>query len=206
VGNYLSGNLAVSLISTQMYDSGNGLVEQWMQLTNTGSSPVASARVAVTGLLTNMLFNAAGTNNGNPFVIYGSTLNPGKSANMLLQFFALNYFAFNNSQLQPFATSLANLSPPANLFGPTSPYLVFRSTTTNFMFGGTEIAYFWSVPGLNYTLEYSDNPQFANPLVMLPISRTAGANQILFYDNGPPATVSFPTNNAPRYYRMYINP
>jgi uncharacterized repeat protein (TIGR01451 family) len=206
VGNYLSGNLSASLISTQLYNSSDGLVEQWMQITNKGSSPVASARVVVTGLLTNLLFNAAGTNNGNPFMIYGSTLNPGQSANMMLEFFALNYFAFNNSQLQPFATPLANLSPPANLVGPISPYLVFRSTGTNFMFGGRELAYFSTVPNLNYTVEYSDNPQFANPLVALPVSVMAPVNTMIFIDYGPPATVSFPTNNSPRYYRMYLSP
>lgn len=206
VGNYLSGSLSASLISTQLYNPSDGDVEQWMQLINNGSSPVASARVVVTGLLTNLLANAAGTNNGNPFIIYGSTLNPGQSANMLLEFFALNYFAFSNSQLQAFATPLASLSPPANLVGPTSPYLVFRSTSTSFMFGGSELAYFSTVPNLNYTVEYSDNPQFANPLVALPVTRTASASQITFFDYGPPATVSFPTNNSPRYYRMYINP
>jgi uncharacterized repeat protein (TIGR01451 family) len=205
VGNYLSSNLSASLISTQMFDAGDGDVEQWMQLNNNGSSPVASARVVVTGL-TNWLINAAGTNNGNPYIIYAASLNPGQSANMLFQFSTRNYFSFSNSQMQAFATPLANLSPPANLVQPSSPNELVRLNTTNFMLGGSGFMYFWTITNHNYTVLYSDNPEFANPLVALPVVITAQANETEFFDYGPPATISPPTNTTPRYYRMYLNP
>jgi uncharacterized repeat protein (TIGR01451 family) len=206
VGNYLSGNLTVGIASAQFVDLNTGLEEQWIQLTNAGSSPMASARVVVSGLTSEQLFNAAGTNNGNPFIIYPSTLNSGQTGNMLLQFSPRSSFTFNNSQLQAFATPLASLTPPANLSGPGSPSQLVRVTSTNNMFAGSEFMYFPTVLNGTYTVLYSDNPEFANPMVALPVVITAPANQTAFFDYGPPATVSFPTNNAPRYYRMYINP
>jgi uncharacterized repeat protein (TIGR01451 family) len=204
-GNYSSGNLTVGIASAQFTDPNTGLTEQWIQLTNAGSSSIASARVVVSGA-TNQLFNAAGTNNGQPFIIYGSTLNSGQTGNMLLQFSPRGSFTFNNAQLQAFATPLASLSPPANLSGPVSPSQLVRVTATNNMFAGSEIMYFPTILNNTYTVLYSDNPEFANPLVALPVVITAPANQTLFFDFGPPATVSLPTNNSPRYYRMYINP
>lgn len=204
VGNYLAGTLTSSIVSTQYYDAQVGYVEQWIQLSNGGSSPVASARVVVTGL-TNWLANSAGTNNGNPFIIYGSILNPGKSANMLLQYAAGNYFTFNNSQLQANATSLANLTPPANLGTPVANFGLFQIPLTSSVLPGSVLIEFASVAGQNYTVVYSDNPQMANPVLALP-SHTAPANYTFWQDYGPPATVSFPTNSTPRYYRVYLNP
>jgi len=204
VMNYLAGSLTTSLVSTQYYDAQVGYVEQWIQLSNSGSSPVASARIVVSGL-TNWLANAAGTNNGNPFIVYGSILNPGKSANLLLQYAAGNFFTFNNSQLQANATSLANLTPPANLGTPVANFGLFQIPLTSSVLPGSVLIEFASVAGQNYTVVYSDNPQMANPVLALP-SHTAPANYTFWQDYGPPATVSFPTNSTPRYYRVYLNP
>ena len=173
---------------------------QWIQLTNNGSSLIASARVIVSGLTTNGLFNAAGTNNGNPFIIYGSTLNPGQSGNMLLEFFPRNYFPFSASQMQAFATPLANLPPPANLGTPITP--IFSARLTGHLTNSVLIQ--WpSVLG-KYTILYSDNPNFSNPL-FAPPAIVAPANEVEWIDYGPPVTISLPTNSV-RYYRVYVSP
>jgi uncharacterized repeat protein (TIGR01451 family) len=199
VGIYLSSTLTMSLVSTQFINFQDGLEDQWAQISNGGSSPIASARIVVSGLTTESLYFAAGTNNGNPFVIYGSTLAPGQSANLLLEFYPYGSFTFSSSQLHAFATPLANLTPPSNLGAPMSPsYSVQTSTNT--------VLIEWpSVVGQRYTVIYSDNPEFANPL-FAPPTIVAPANIVQWIDYGPPLTVSAPTNAVPRYYRIYLTP
>jgi uncharacterized repeat protein (TIGR01451 family) len=199
VGNYLGGNLVASLISTNFIDPQTGLTEQWLQLSNSGPNSVSSARVIVAGP-TNSLYDAAGTNNGNPFIIYGSTLNAGQSANLLLEYAPRTTSQFSFSILQPFATSLANLAPPpsAILGTPSSPSLVVRISIG-------AIVESPSSTNANYSIVYSSSPSFSDPAIMFPMSFHSGANQILFADYGPPISLSSSTN-TPRYYRIYLNP
>ena len=111
VTNYFPASLVAFTNSAQIIDFQNALTEQSITVSNAGPSSVAAVRVVVTGL-TNQLFNAAGTNNGNPFVVYGSALNPNQSANLLLQFYPRSIFRFTNGQLHAFAVSVPNLAPP----------------------------------------------------------------------------------------------
>ena len=201
-GNYLAGNLSVSLFSTQFVDSQTALEGQFIQITNAGTSSVSSARVIVSGL-TNQLYTAAGTNNGNPFVIYGSPIAPGQTGNLLLEFNPRGSFPFTNSQLHVYATPLANLSPPSNIANPITPLQVVRITSGLLI--NSLVVEFPSVSGQSYIIAYSDNPEFANPLLVLP-SVTASANETQFIDYGPPVTIGFPTNTTPRYYRIYPVP
>lgn len=206
VGNYLSGSLSSSTNSSQIYDPQTGLVGQYIKISNNGAAVIPSARVVISGLAaTNQLFVPAGTNNGNPFVIYGSPLAPGQSGSLLLEYAANNYFPFANSQLQPYATSLATLAPPANLGTAVTPNSEGRESSSAIAPGAVVVSWF-SVTNRSYTVLYSDNPDFANPLMSSQIMPSSSGNQTTFIDYGPPATVSFPTNSAPRYYRVFLNP
>ncbi len=198
VGNYLSASITASLISTQQIDVEDAAIAQLIQISNTGLSSVPSVRVIISGL-TNQLYLPAGTNNGNPFVIYGSALAPGQSTNLLLEFFPRLSFSFTNSQLQAFATPLASLSPPANL-GTAIPVLSAGQLTS--VSGplpvGTVVNFWPSVTNHSYTVLYSDNPQFANPLMSPGIVPPTAANQAVWVDYGPPVTISAPTNTITR--------
>jgi uncharacterized repeat protein (TIGR01451 family) len=206
VGNYLSTSITTSLVSTQQVDAQDGNIAQLIQILNNGSSSIPSARVVVTGL-TNQLYEPAGTNNGNPFVIYGSTLAPGQTATLLLEFTPRNSFSFNNSQLQAYATPMASLAPPANLGMAISTYTAGQLTSASGPLPtGTIVNFWWSVTNRSYTVLYSDNPQFANPLMSPGIVPPTTANEAEWIDYGPPMTVSPPTNTIPRYYRVYLNP
>jgi uncharacterized repeat protein (TIGR01451 family) len=201
VGNYLSGNLTASLVSTQLLDPQTVLEAQFIQISNNGSSSISSARVVVSGL-TNQLWVAAGTNNGNPFVIYGAPLAAGQSGNLLLEFSPGSSFTFTSSQLQAFATPLATLAQPAKLGTPIAPLSEVRESSSAIAPGAVVVS--WSsVTNQSYTVLYSDNPEFANPLLSPQI---VPPNVAQWVDYGPPATVSFPTNTTPRYYRIYPNP
>ena len=113
VGSLLYSNLVASMVSTQSYDPQTGLMEQIMQLSNTGVTQVASARVFVGGL-TNQLFNATGTNNGIPFVVYDNSLASSQSVTLVLEYNNPTRVSANYStNLTAAEVPTNNLVPPA---------------------------------------------------------------------------------------------
>jgi hypothetical protein len=173
--------------------------EQSILLTNTGTNDVPAVRVVVTGL-TNQLFNAVGTNNGNPFVVYSTTLAAGRSVNLLLQYFPRNSFPFANSQLQAFAVPVPDLTPP-----------LVTATRANINISrivplaNANILIEWPATlGRTYTVVYSDNVLFSNAMIAPP-AIVAPANRVQWIDYGPPTTVSATTNAPTRFYRVIQN-
>jgi uncharacterized repeat protein (TIGR01451 family) len=200
---YFAGQLTTVTNSKQVYNPQSGMVEQSILLSNTGTNAVAAARVVVTGL-TNQLFNAWGTNNGNPFVVYAATLDTNKSVNLLLQFYSptRSAFPFTNSQLHPFAVSIPNLAPSVATAMSTNLNItrIIRLATNDDM-----LIEFLSITNRTYTVVYSDNVMFSNAMIAPP-SLTASANRLQWIDYGPPTTVSHPTNAPTRFYRVFLNP
>ncbi len=201
VTNYLVGLLVAVTNSAQIYNSQNGLLEQSITVSNIGTNDVPAVRVVVTGLTSQQLFNAVGTNSGNPFVVYASKLGTSQSVNLLLQFFATNYFTLADSQLQAFAVPVPNLTPP-----------VVSSSSTNLVISrivplsnGKMLIEFPSTPGRAYTVVYSDNILFSNAMIAPP-SIVAGANRKQWVDYGPPTTANLPANVPVRFYRVIQNP
>jgi uncharacterized repeat protein (TIGR01451 family) len=197
--NYPAGTLVAVTNSAQNINPQDGLTEQSILLSNTGASDVAAARVVVIGL-TNQLFNAAGTNNGNPFVDYSAVLAAGHSVNLLLQFYPRGSFPFTNGQLQAFALPLPAWPAPVTTATSTSINITRIVQLTN----GNMLVEFPSTPGLTYTMAYSDNVLFSNAMIAPP-SIVAPANEVQWIDYGPPATVSAPTNASSRFYRVLLN-
>jgi hypothetical protein len=176
-------------------------------LSNIGTNEVAAARVVVTGLTTNQLFNAVGTNNGSPFVVYAAPLDTNQSVNLLLQFFAVNYFSFTNSQLHAFAVSVPNLTPPAAAAVSTNVNItrIVKLTNGSPLIIGSMLIEWPSITNRTYTVVYSDNVLFSNAMMAMP-SVVAPANRTQWIDYGPPTTVSAPPNSSNRFYRVFLNP
>jgi hypothetical protein len=187
---------------TQTFNPQNGLMEQRIVLSNASPDAVNSARVIVTGLgSSNRLFNAAGTNDGNAFVVHGAPLGPDESIGLLLQFKVPSHqpFALPNSNLLARATLAADLTPPS--FAPGAQVNQSRMINVN----STMYVEFPSTNGRSYTIVYSDDISFTNSrLVRPPI--VAPANWTYFIDYGPPATISAPVNSSSRFYKIYLNP
>jgi uncharacterized repeat protein (TIGR01451 family) len=206
---YFPSSLVVVTNSPQSTNRQNGLIEQNILVSNIGTSNADSVRVIVTGLTnvaaagyTNMLFNSSGTNNGNPFVVYANTLTAGQSVQLLLQFYVRTRSAFplNNSQLQAFAVSLPNLTPPPAITQSTS----INFTNIALMSSGNVLIQFKSTVGKVYTIVYADNTLFSNAMMAVP-PIIAPANYVQWIDYGPPATISKPGSGS-RYYRVFLNP
>jgi uncharacterized repeat protein (TIGR01451 family) len=204
---YFAGQLTAITNSTQIYDAQNGLVEQAILLSNVGTNEVAAVRVVVTGLTTNQLFNAVGTNNGSPFVVYAATLDTNQSVNLLLQFFALNYFSFTNSQLHAYAVSVPNLTPPAAAAASTNFNItrILKLTNGSPLIIGSMLIEWPSITNRTYTVVYNDDLSSTNWLIAPP-SIVAPANRTQWIDYGPPTTVSAPPDSSNRFYRVFLNP
>jgi uncharacterized repeat protein (TIGR01451 family) len=85
VGTFIYGQLIATNVSAMNYDPQIGLMTNAIRLTNIGTNVAAAARVIVSGL-TNWLYNAVGTNSGDPYVVSG-LLAPNRSTNLLLKIF-----------------------------------------------------------------------------------------------------------------------
>jgi uncharacterized repeat protein (TIGR01451 family) len=195
VGSVLAGQLASGVISAQNYDPQTGLMTQIIGLTNIGTTEISSARVFVAGF-TNQLFNAAGTNNGNPFVVYAGTLRPNQSTNLVLEYFIPTRLPVANPTLTAVEVPAVNLSAPSG-----TP---FEITSVRNLPSGSLLIEFPSVPGRSYTVLYSDNAGFTNALAAQP-PIVAPADRVQWIDTGPPKTVSAPASVTSRYYRVLQN-
>ena len=193
-----TSQLIATNFSTMTYNPQNGLMEQTIQLSNIGTNSVAGARVVVSGL-TNVLYNAVGTNNGNPFVQYGGTLSPGQSVNLLIQYFVPTRLPItvSNSAYAAVPIPMPNLSLP-----PGAPFAITLMTNLP---DGRILIEFQSIPGRSYTILYADNPSMTNAFAAQP-AVVAPADRVQWIDGGPPVTVSAPTNVSSRFYSVLLNP
>jgi uncharacterized repeat protein (TIGR01451 family) len=197
---YLPGTLVAFTNSSQAYNPQNGLVEQSITVTNIGTNAVTAVRLVITNLA-NRLYNAVGTNNGNPFVYYSAALNTNQSVNLLLQYSASAYFSFTNGQLNAFAVPLPNWTPPPAT-GPSTNLNISRIVQLT---NGDMLIEWPSTTNRTYTVVYSDNVLFSNAMIAPP-AVVAPANRTQWIDYGPPTTTNVPANTSARFYRVYQNP
>jgi uncharacterized repeat protein (TIGR01451 family) len=198
--NSLPGQLVAVTNSPQIYNMQNNLVEQSITVTNIGTNTVPAVRVVVTGL-SNQLFNAVGTNNENPFVVYGSSLAAGQNVELLLQYAANNYFPFTNSQLQALAVPVPDLTPPPAMLASTNIHIISIVQLSS----GSMLIWFPSISNRTYTVVYNNDLSSTNWLMAQP-SVVAPTTFTEWIDYGPPTTLSAPANTSARFYRVYLNP
>lgn len=196
IANYPATALVAFTNSPQKLNLQNGLIEQTILVTNAGPDTASAVRLVVSGL-TNRLFNATGTNNGNPFVTSPAALAVNQQVSLLLQYYSVSRsaFAFSNSQLQAEAVTLPNLTPPDT----TNNATIVRQPNGNILIE------FPSIAGNSYSIIYADNLLFSNAVLVQPAIK-APANWVQWVDYGPPATATHPTNTPQRYYRIFLNP
>ena len=208
VTNYLNDSTLAALTNSgQTVNPQNGLIEQMVRVANAGGQPVQAVRLVVAGL-TNQLYNASGTNSGQPFVTYPLSLAAGANVDLRLQYAPRLPFPFVNGQLQVYevpATVLNYRPSPATNF-----YLVYATNSLFFyriqpVTGGMLLEFSNTVGSASsFTIIYSDNMGFNNAMIV-PQAVSSSANRVQWLDYGPPATVSAPTTGT-RYYKVRTNP
>ncbi len=199
VGPLVAGSLVASNISAMAFNPQTGLMQQTVRLANAGTNAVPSARVVVSGL-TNQLFSAVGTNDGNPFVIHAAPLEANQSVDLLLEYFVPTRLPIvvSDSQLHPFVMAGFNSSAPAGTPLPApAPRLVQLSPAGILL-------EFPATPGRRYTVLYRDNSITGVERAAQP-SIVAQGDRVQWFDDGPPKTVSRPVAVGARFYRVIEN-
>ncbi len=183
--------LVATTNSIQNYNPQTGLMEQTVSLSNPGTSSVASARVILTNF-PHRVYNAVGTNDGNPFVEYTGTLTNGQSVDLLLEYFIPTRTAVPDPGLMAYGVPAVGLTTSTN--GATI-------SVVKLLAGGRVLIEFPSELGRNYLSVYSDDAGFTNAFKAQP-SITAPANRVQWIDDGPPKTISRPADQNSRFYRV----
>lgn len=199
VGAAVAGRIVATNASPMSLDPQTGLMEQTVRLLNIGTSSVPSVRLTISGL-TNWLFNAAGTNNGNPFVLYAGTLNTNQSVNLALEYFVPTRLPVTvaDSNYTAVGIPAVDLTPPAGSNG------IFSITRSVLLPNGGVLIEFPSLRGATYSILYSSDLSFSNALSAQP-AITAPGDRVEWIDDGPPKTVSPPPSAASRFYRVLRN-
>ncbi len=190
------GELVATPVSAQTYDPQTGLVKQTIRLENVSARSISSSRVIVAGL-SNRLYNAVGTNSGNPFVVYAGTLASGESVDLILEYFIPSRTPGPDPMLTAYAIAPLNPTIPVS-----SPPNITRLADLG---SGRLLIEFESMPGHSYTILYSDNAGFTNALLAQP-ALVAPADRVQWIDDGPPKTISRLTNGMMRFYRAVETP
>jgi hypothetical protein len=199
IGVGMAGLVIATNASSMRLNQQVGLMEQTVRLVNISTTQVASVRLTVSGL-TNWLFNAVGTNNSNPFVVYANTLNPNQTVDLMLE-----YFVPTRRPISIPDSSYTALGVPVfNVTAPTGTNAAFSITRAVLLSGGNVLVEFPSVLGASYSIIYSPDATFSNALVAQP-AITAPADRVQWIDDGPPKTVSSPASATSRFYRVLKN-
>jgi len=181
---------------SQQFNRQTGLLDMNVLLSNNAGTNVPAARVVVGGLTNGTwLYNAAGTNSAEPYVLYNAQLAGGASVPLLLEYYVFirSPMPTNDYSLRAFAVPAINLSAPTNS----------GTIITNYVLSsGGYMIEFAATLGKTYTIVYSDNLSFSNALTAQP-SVVAPANRVQWIDDGPPKTVSHPTNTSNRFYKVF---
>jgi uncharacterized repeat protein (TIGR01451 family) len=199
--NYQSLPLFVVTNSGQNVNLANGFEEQSILVSNNVGTNVFAVRVVVTNL-TKQLFNAFGTNNGNPFIVLNTGLTAAQTAGLRLQFAPRGTFPLASSQLSAFAVPLLNLSPPAAVSTSTSLNISRIVPLTD----GTMLIEFPTTVGRTYTVVCYNGSVASSNAMIAPPAIVAPANRVQWIDYGPPETTTMPTNSPARFYRVFLNP
>lgn len=191
----VSTNATVVVQVAQQFNPQTGLMEEIVRVQNTDTIDFPAVRLEVSGLGTNRLYNASGTNSsGIPYVQHNGTLVAGASTNLLLEYYSRSRTPISNLTYR--AVGLTSTSPTVPTG--TAPLITsLASLPTGFLIE------FQSIPGRSYTILYDDNITFTNARAAQP-NITATADRVQWIDTGPPKTVS--PSSGSRWYRVLLNP
>ena len=169
-----------------------GLYQQSVLFTNLSGVPVTGLRVTVLGLASSVvLYNAAGSTNGAPYVEYGPTVAAGGGVGFLLEYYDATRQPFVSTNMV--ATAVAVAPPPVPVG------TIVQLDRVQFISDGQLTIEFATIPGHTYVVQYSAD-LISWKAAVPPI--IANATKTQWIDSGPPKTDSAPGGVAQRYYRV----
>lgn len=174
-----------------------GLFEETVTVRNTGGDTMQAFRLNVTGMnATNILYNAQGTNMGNPFVVYPRPVPPGGAASLILEYFNARRQPIPPSPDRYYVTELLSYQVPTNATPSTNIFVTVTNTIE-----GRVLVQWPATIGNRYTVIYSDDVNFTNNVFRAQPSVVAPGTIVQWHDTGPPKTI--PTDGTTRrFYRV----
>ncbi|HXP61229.1 MAG TPA: carboxypeptidase regulatory-like domain-containing protein, partial [Dongiaceae bacterium] len=187
-------NVAVQALGPPTFNPQTGLYDQSVLFTNLSGVAAAAVRVGVLGLPSSVvLYNAAGSTNGAPYVEYDQTVAAGGGVVFLLEYYDAARESFVSTNFV--ATAVAAATRPA----PSGTMLQLDRAA--FMSEGQLTIEFASVPGKTYVVQYSASANAEQWQTAVPPIVAAGT-KTQWIDSGPPKTVSPPGPPGQRFYRV----
>ncbi len=184
----------VIVIGQVLADPEPGLFHQVVTLSNHGTEPLEGSRIFFPGLPAGWeLYNAAGVENGAPYLEVDALILPGHSVEFDVQFLVPGN---GNPPRQNYVLQLGNVMGAG---APEKPLRIGATTAGAGGAGGAVILQFDSVRNHAYRVEYSDDLQHWNAV---PQPVVAAGSRTQWIDDGPPKTDAFPATSAFRYYRI----
>jgi len=192
------------IVGTSAWNPETQLYEENVTVTNLGVASVYSLRVYVGHLRSGVtLYNATGTNSSGQYVEYdppsSTPLLSGNSVTFLLEFLVADGQPFTNS-----LTAVAIVAPPASTVTGSSvsstPSFQDLRNSTNSRF----LIQFVSIPGRTYTIEYGPDMNSITNIAVPSI--VASSTSTVWYDDGPPKTLSPPSSVPSRFYQVILDP
>jgi uncharacterized repeat protein (TIGR01451 family) len=188
-------NVAVQALGPITFNPQTGLYQQPVLFTNLSGVDASAVRVAVLGLPSSVvLYNAAGSTNGAPYVEYDQAVPAGGGVVLLLEYYEATRETFDSTNFV--ATAVAAKTPSA----PTGTVLKLDSNGY-FVSQGQLTIEFATVPGKTYVVQYSTNVTSGQWQTAVP-PIVANDTKTQWIDAGPPKTDSPPGVPSLRYYRV----
>jgi uncharacterized repeat protein (TIGR01451 family) len=143
---YVTNRVAIIGMTPQKLNFQNGFMEQLVTVTNLTTNTLSSVRLVVTNLQSpNSLYNIAGTNNSNPFLMILGPLGPTNSMQVLVQLVApsrapipVKYFALEGPSLTFLPTPAGKIVPISRFttiltaYDPARPHVRYASVYIEF--------------------------------------------------------------------------
>jgi len=186
----------VTIVQAAAFNPQTGLFQERVRVSNPTVSTLASVRVLVTNLRTNVIvFNASGSTNGVPYVQSNLPLPPGGSIDFTIEYSVPDFQTPNPTMTAAVAQPAAPAAPQGGTVVPITRQLR--------MADGEFLLEFTSLSNRTYYVQYCSDMR-AWKTAWPGVKNSAG--RIQWLDNGAPRTECWPTNEACRFYRVLMAP
>jgi uncharacterized repeat protein (TIGR01451 family) len=196
------------IVGTSAWNPETQLYEENVSVTNIGTAPVLHLRIYVSHLRSGVtLYNATGSNNIGQYVEYDpltplSNNPPNNFVTFQLEFFVADGRPFTNS-----LTAVATFEPPTSPISGVQVNVAVPSTPLDQRNPNDQrfIIQFNTIPGRTYTIEYGPDINSVTNIAVPSI--VASSTSTVWYDDGPPKTLSKPFTLATptRFYKVILD-
>jgi uncharacterized repeat protein (TIGR01451 family) len=173
-----------------------GLLEQRLKVTNNGTTPKPRVRVLFNDLPVGaQVYNAAGSEEGVPFIQLNETLQPGESRDLVIEYYLPKRAKIPNPRL--------TMRTGGGLLPVVAEGVAIDVSRTVVLSPNRFLLEFVCEPGKLYQVQYSDDGQTWNRAQ--PIVRAVNT-RLQWLDDGPPKTDTAPSETPMRLYRVFTVP